>query len=383
MTSHTIRVWFLVHKWTSLICTAFLLMLCITGLPLIFHDEIEELTEEKQVLAQTDAPLKSLDEIMAIALASRPGEVGLYMSWDEDRPVVNVTTAPRPDAPGKDMTLRAFDQRTGELVGVIEEDGFLHFLLQLHTDMFLGLPGMLFLGVMGILFFAAIVSGVVLYAPFMRKLPFGTVRTSRSKRLKWLDYHNLLGIVTLAWASVVGLTGVLNAFDTPILAVWQRDQLAELTTTYDSQSEAVTSNLASLQGAVDAAKAAMPDSRPQFVAFPGTPYSTRHHYGVFLQGATPLTKELLTPALVDARTGELTAARPMPWYMKALMLSRPLHFGDYGGLPLKILWAALTLFTIIVLGSGLYLWLGKRVPSVDARVREVEAGGVVTAGAAE
>ena len=32
-----IRRWYLIHKWTSIVCTAFLLMLCITGLPLIFH----------------------------------------------------------------------------------------------------------------------------------------------------------------------------------------------------------------------------------------------------------------------------------------------------------------------------------------------------------
>jgi uncharacterized iron-regulated membrane protein len=52
--------------------------------------------------------------------------------------------------------------------------------------------------------------------------------------------------------------------------------------------------------------------------------------------------------------------REMPWYTKALSLSKPLHFGDYGGLLLKILWAALTLVTIVVLGSGLYLWLVRR-----------------------
>jgi uncharacterized iron-regulated membrane protein len=46
----------------------------------------------------------------------------------------------------------------------------------------------------------------------------------------------------------------------------------------------------------------------------------------------------------------------MSWYLRALQVSRPLHFGDYGGLPLKILWALLDLATIIVLGTGVYLW---------------------------
>jgi uncharacterized iron-regulated membrane protein len=50
----------------------------------------------------------------------------------------------------------------------------------------------------------------------------------------------------------------------------------------------------------------------------------------------------------------------MPWYTKALSLSRPLHFGDYGGLLLKLVWLVLDLVTIIVLASGLYLWLTKR-----------------------
>ena len=47
-----------------------------------------------------------------------------------------------------------------------------------------------------------------LYAPFMRRLPFGTVRTARAARTRWLDWHNLLGVVTVAWVLVVGVTGV-------------------------------------------------------------------------------------------------------------------------------------------------------------------------------
>ena len=41
MKQTTLRLWSAIHKWTSLICTAFIMMLCLTGLPLIFHDEID------------------------------------------------------------------------------------------------------------------------------------------------------------------------------------------------------------------------------------------------------------------------------------------------------------------------------------------------------
>jgi uncharacterized iron-regulated membrane protein len=46
--------------------------------------------------------------------------------------------------------------------------------------------------------------------------------------------------------------------------------------------------------------------------------------------------------------------------MTALFVSQPLHFGDYGGMPMKIIWALLDVLTIIVLASGLYLWVKKR-----------------------
>ncbi|KFG91678.1 Peptidase [Sphingobium herbicidovorans NBRC 16415] len=383
MTSHSIRSWFLIHKWTSLICTLFLMMLCVTGLPLIFHDEIDALTESAPRLgmpgvgSSTEAPgLLPLDTILAKALVEKPGEVPVFMAFDNDQPSMTVTTAPAPDAPSGTMSIQLWDRSTGKQVGHVDESGVMHFLLQLHTDMFLGLPGMLFLGAMGVLFLVAIISGVVLYAPFMRKLPFGTVRTARSRRLRWLDYHNLLGITALAWTIVVGTTGVINTLATPIMQLWQRTELAQMTREYAGKGAVPPSRYGSIDKAMAEARKALPGNNPQFIAFPGGSYSSKHHYAVFFQGDTPLTQRLLTPALIDAETGAFVASRPMPWYNKALSLSQPLHFGDYGGLPLKILWALLTLFTMIVLGSGIYLWLGKRRTSTDAHVREVETGGL-------
>ncbi|PEQ13843.1 peptidase [Novosphingobium sp. PC22D] len=384
MTQKAIRGWYLVHKWTSLACTLFLLMLCVTGLPLVFHHEIDELSEAAPhygmpgVGSSGEAPgLLPLDAMLARALAARPGEVPVFMAFDNDQPSMTVTTAPRPDSPASEMTVQIFDRSTGRALGAEDDSGVMHFLLQLHTDMFLGLAGMLFLGAMGLLFVAAIVSGVVLYAPFMRKLDFGTLRVSRSARVKWLDYHNLLGIVALAWMTVVGATGVINALATPITDLWQSRELAAMTRAYAAKGAVPPSRYGSLDNAMAEARKALPGSNPQFIAFPGGSFSSKHHYAVFFQGDTPLTERLLTPALIDAETGVFTDARPMPWYYQALSLSRPLHFGDYGGLPLKLLWAVLDLFTIVVLATGVYLWLGKRRNSVASHVREVESGGVL------
>ncbi|AYV45270.1 peptidase [Caulobacter flavus] len=356
MKSSTLRAWSWVHKWSSLVSTLFLLMLCVTGLPLVFTHEIEEVAmRQAWTPAHPDGPKLSLDQVLETALARKPGEVAAFMSFDVERPVVNVTTL----TPGKTgYSFQPIDQTSGDPAPSVAGHPVMEFLLQLHTDMFLGLPGMLFLGAMGLLLVIALVSGVVLYAPFMRKLPFGAVRARKAARTRWLDYHNLLGAVTLAWLLVVGVTGVVNTLATPIIDYWKNTALKELTQAYDKP--APSNERSSLAAAVERAKLALPGKQLQFVAFPGSSYSTDHHYAVFFHGDTPLTAHLTTPALIDARTGQLSAVAPTPWYVKTLSLSQPLHFGDYGGLPLKILWALLDIATIVILGSGVYLWLVKR-----------------------
>src|SRR6185312_1759676 len=90
----------------------------------------------------------------------------------------------------------------------------------------------------------------------------------------------------------------------------------------------------------------------------------------------PLTSRLFKPALVDAETGILTDSRSMPWYVATLLISQPLHFGDYGGMPLKIIWAVLDIITIVILVTGLYLWLRRRKSGVG--IERAVAGSVGT-----
>jgi uncharacterized iron-regulated membrane protein len=224
----------------------------------------------------------------------------------------------------------------------------------------MGLPGELFMGSMALLFVVAVVSGIVLYSPFMRRLDFGTVRRGRSPRLKWLDMHNLLGVTTLAWALVVGATGAMNELSTPLFGLWQRTDVAAMLESWRDHPVPAVSDLGSVQSAQDAAKAALPDMRVSSIIFPGSKFGTPYHYLLWAKGETPLTSRLFNPVLVDARTGNLDGIVAMPWYLRALEVSRPLHFGDYGGVPLKIIWILLDLVTIVVLASGLYLWFGKR-----------------------
>jgi uncharacterized iron-regulated membrane protein len=366
-TTKSLRRWGLIHKWSSLICTLFMLLLCVTGLPLIFHDEIDDLLHSEARPADVPAgtPTADLDKLLANALAHVPGQVPHFVVWDrDDANAILVSVGPSITSdPSKNLLIR-MDAHSGAFLDAPDVTGrFTYIMLKLHTDMFAGLPGKLFLGLMGILFCVAIISGIVVYAPAMRKLRFGTYRARRTRIVRWLDIHNLAGILLVAWALIVGFTGVINTWADLVLKMWQFGQLAEMTAQY--RDRPVPSSLTSLNQAVAVASHAVPGMTTSFVAFPGTIFSSKSHYTVFLRGDTPLTSRLLRPALIDAETGTLTDTREMPWYVSTLFISQPLHFGDYGGMPLKVIWALLDVLTIYVLITGIYLWLRRRRAGVS------------------
>jgi uncharacterized iron-regulated membrane protein len=337
VTARAVRIWAWAHRWTSLVSTIFLLLLCLTGLPLIFHHEIDAwlgyAPQSRSVPAESRKA--TVDVIAAAALARDQGAVLQYLAWDKDEPGFVIAYTNRAvDGPPDNTVVTAFDAYDAHPAGPVGTGPML-VLLKLHTDMYLGLPGKLFLGGMGLLFLIAIVSGIVLYWPFTRRLDFGTLRRTSSLRVRWLDWHNLLGITTLVWAIVVGATGAINTLAEPMLAQWRATELAAMV--------------------AEAVKAA-PGMEVAFIAFPGTPFSSSHRFAAFMRGDQPLTSRLLKPVLLDGASGAATDARELPLYLKALFVSQPLHFGDYAGLPLKIIWAVLDVVTIVVISSGIYLW---------------------------
>ena len=369
------RAWYAVHKWTSLVSTLFLLLLCVTGLPLIFSHEISHAlghSVEAPALAPGFGGRADVDAIVADARGRRPADVPQFLVAEADEPdLLYVRLAERVDSPGL-TAFYTYDARTGSFLSEYPlGQGFMDLMLRLHTDLYLDLPGTLFLGFMGLLLAASIVSGIAVYGPYMKKLDFGTVRRQRVSRLKWLDQHNLLGMVTLVWLLVVGVTGTINALNRPIFGQWQATELKALAAPY--RHLAPVTGEVSAGAARAAAQRAQPDMSLSFMAFPGNDFSTPQHFMAFMQGDTDVTSKLLKIVMIDARTGAVAATGEMPWYVSGLMLSQPFHFGDYGGLALKLLWTGLDLLSIWVLWSGLVLWWKRRHVSADQKLAALRA----------
>jgi uncharacterized iron-regulated membrane protein len=360
----SVRAWKRVHTWTSLVCTLFLFLLCLTGLPLIFHEDIDRALGQRAVpdQAAASAPLLPLDRLMEIARTDRPGEVVRFATPVKGEPMWNMEMGASVDSM-KLTSIVTIDARTGRIMRVGDRirSPVMRFIKDLHTELLMDQPGELFLGAIALCFLASIISGVVVYAPFMRRLEFGTVRVTRGRRLYWLDLHNLAGIAIAAWMLVVGGTGAVNTLSQQIAQHWMKTELADMIAPWRNAPAPL--KIVSAQVAVDAALAAAPGMKVSTVAMPGTMFAGRHHYNVFLSGNRPLTSKLIMPVLINAADGTLSEKRSLPLYAKALFLSKPLHFGDYGGMPLKVIWAVLDLITLGVLGSGLYLWAARRRPA--------------------
>ena len=352
-----LRRWQWIHKWSSLISMLFLLMLCITGLPLIFAHEIDEMTIAVEPSPHAYGERASVDGMIRRALERHAEAVPQFLVADTDDPRIWFVRLGTSAASADMSAFEAYDAATGDFLYAYPLDGgFMNVVTRLHVDLFAGLPGTLFLGAMSLVGLLAIVSGVVLYAPYARGMAFGTVRVRRGWRLKWVDLHNVTGMVIAMWLFVVAATGVVNTLATPIFDNWQNTQLADMLAPHRG---ARLHSAPSADRALASLARAFPDRTLSFMAFPGNEFAGPAHFVAFLSGNTALGARLLIPVMIDAASGEIVESRELPWPVSTLLLAQPLHFGDYGGLPLKLAWALLDLVSILVLITGIVLWVGR------------------------
>lgn len=349
------------HRWTSLIVTLPFLVLCLTGSVLIFHKEIDQALGVVSAAQNVgDAAARPLAESIANVQATHPGQRVLSLAVDADEypGVLMVYTAPPGDRDFTRATLSFTDLATAQPLGTTDLDKtFTGFLLDLHANWFLGPSGELIGALIALLVLVSLVSGMVVYAPYVRRIAFGVLRRGRGARLLQLDLHNLIGAVMLGWLLVVGITGFLLGFGTVALGVWRVTELAAVQAQYSARTVDPLHPPIDVDHAYQAALAAAdPGWHVISVVYPDTDFSAPSHYTVLVGGAKGLEERLFRVALVNATTGKVDSVRELPWYLKAIVVSQPLHFGDYGGLALKLLWSACAWLTLFITANGAWLW---------------------------
>ncbi len=351
------------HRWASLVATLPFLVLCVTGIVLIFHEEIDAALG---VVPTNAAPTEArIVDCMNNVARDFPDQRVLSVGLDpEAHPgVFLVVVGPPQDTNFDRAKLAFYDLGTGHLLGDADPSKtFTGFILKLHAEWFLGPAGRLIGALIGLLVVASLLSGLVIYGPFMRKVAYGVVRRDRGARITQLDLHNIIGAVVLGWALVVAFTGFLLGFSQVAFGVWQYTDLAELRAAYAHEEpvdvRAPPAPVAAVIGALEAK--APPGWGVRSVLYPGTEFTTPRHYGVIMGGSDGLDARLLDVTLVDAATGLALRKVEMPAYLQALFLAEPLHFGNYGGFALKIFWTLCSLLTLFITANGAWLFFDRR-----------------------
>lgn len=166
LSAKTVKNWYRHHKWTSLVCTALLLMACVTGLPLVFQHELDALLEPHVAPAKAEAGAASanLDPMVAQAQIRFPARHPFSIVRDDDEPRLFVYMSPSDEPKDGEIRKGIFDAHTGKLLEIPKDHFDLTgFLLRLHSEIFFGLLGELTMGVMALTFVFSLISGVLVY----------------------------------------------------------------------------------------------------------------------------------------------------------------------------------------------------------------------------
>ena len=227
-----------------------------------------------------------------------------------------------------------------------------NYLRQIHVRLYEGNWGRYLVGLAGICFVVVTITGLMIYGNFMKRQRFPEVRNERGLRIMLADWHKLLGIAALAFNLVIALTGtwlgLQGWFKVKNPAQYKAPSImskkADLNTTINWQ-DALASSARNFPGLLPR-YAVSSDDGSGTVSFFGNIKGQIYERNI---NKLVLSKSTLEPLFKYD-------IREKPFLHKFYFVQEALHFGDYGGIALKILYAALGLIASFLAISGFIIY---------------------------
>lgn len=363
------------HVYAGIFITLHIVIFSITGLFLLFKDQFQTSPQKTETSSLSE---KSIDEksqlynsILQKVMLAHPQDRPLaFFPDDHDENIMNVRLGRDGATQLRGASRSLFHLSSSE--PIVEKkttaNDFFDWMLILHRELFLGSNGKLYIGLVGIVYIFMLLSGFYLYGKFMKTKYLGAIR--KNGLPKMIDLHKFFGVITFGWSLIVGISGVFLAFNGVLIKLFQFQSLRYLTEQYQkfANSDLGTvsaKNYENFQNVVATALAAKPESVISYISFPNSEFGIPGHYLFLVNGTTAITKRLSDLVVVNANTAQLTEVIQLPLYLKIVLLSEPLHFGDYGGWPLKVIWGLFTLCSLAVALFGVISFFMKRKQKSD------------------
>jgi len=206
---------------------------------------------------------------------------------------------------------------------------------------------------LGLVMLLSLVSGLIVYKKFWRGF-LRWPRFDKAPRVWWGDVHRLIALWSLWFVLVIGLTSVWYLVERPYWLAWESDapRLAHPPPTLDRPQ----SDGARIDHWVALAQRQLSGLQVTAVSLPYTPDGV-----VTVQGQRHawLVRERAHAVYIDARDDRVVQVRDaqaMGLAERIVHTADPLHFGDFLGLPSKIVWAAFGLALVALAVSGAVIY---------------------------
>ncbi|MEX2496023.1 MAG: PepSY-associated TM helix domain-containing protein, partial [Woeseia sp.] len=335
------------HSWIGLMAGALMYLVCLSGTLAVFYEEFERWEQpyaDEFTKVDSLAAHRALNDYIADGGAVTPH---MYL-------VLPTDSVPRFRLATENESW--FVRADGSLAEP-ERNGWTEMLLDLH--LYLHLPhawGMVLVSALGAMLVALIVSGLVAH-PKIFKDAFN-FRTRGSRHLEQADIHNRLSVWGVPFHLMIAITGAYFGLALPILAVFadaerDGDREAVVASVFGEEPELRQGpGELSIDRALRQMETLAPDAEPFLITAhdvrePGRFFSvSARHPGRMIYAENYLFDAggnfLRTDGFSDGETGK-----------QVVYSIYRLHFGHFGGLPVKLLYGLLGLALTVVSVTGI------------------------------
>lgn len=347
------------HSAIGLVVGALLYIVCVTGTLSVFYPELQRLEQwsaPEMGSISPEAVQRGVEEVLTRERAEgMPPTTHLYAHLPtDDLPRATLTT-----------DTQAFHLDRSGAIAIPEEIAWSDFLVALHYK--LSLPnfwGLTLVGALGAMMLALCFTGVIALPRIFRDAFRLNARATKGTALA--DWHNRLSTWTLPFSLAIAFTGAaIGLGSVGAFSMAETAYGGDLEAVYAPVFGAETTAHSVAQRAPDVAAALRhvrtnyPDVAPTYAIVHDAFQPGQHvqivaghprrlifgeYYNFDAEG-----RFIRTAGLADGALGQQTAAS-----------TYNLHFGNFGGVPVKLVYFVLGLAVSAVSATGIYVWFAKR-----------------------
>lgn len=353
------------HHWVGLYTGMLIGALSLTGAIAVFIPEIDALILKHHYDAvsspsPTGTPAfgRSIDSL----IHRHPDYRSLAVILPDDRAQAVKVDLILPPEDGDYRRVDFFvDTGKDQIVGQRDHQNSLaNYLRQMHVRLYEGYWGRQLVGIGGLALAVVALTGLLIYGNFMKKQAWPNFRKKMNIRIIMADWHKLLGISALAFNLVIALTGAWLGLQPWLMRWLDISSPNPYKASVVMEPEADKALTVDWNAVLEVSKREFPDLQPRYLV-----PSTNGSGTVIVRGNVPgLIYERDVNALVLSKTDNRLFfkydIREQPFGHKFYFVQEALHFGDFGGLLLKALYALLGLTSGFLSLSGFVIFLSRR-----------------------